>query len=62
MHLYPTQSLYFTKMNPVKNDWVNSLDKNKKEYEIMLDDDQLKSKFKTKDSFKNYLKKRIENC
>ena len=46
------------KMNPVKNDWVNSLDKNKKEYEIMLDDDQLKSKFKTKDSFKNYLKRK----
>ena len=44
--------------NAVKGDWVNSLLKDKQEFNIDVDDETLKIKFKTKQSFKTFLKRK----
>lgn len=48
--------------NLVKSDWVNSLNKDKEEFNIDFDDDMLKTKFKTKQSFKNFLKRKSKEA
>ena len=46
------------KLNPVKGDWVNDLDKDKIEFEIEYDDEEFKGMFKTKNTFKRFLRKK----
>ena len=46
------------KSDPVKGDWVIDLDNDKKEFEIDYDDEELKGMFKTKNTFKRFLRKK----
>ena len=46
------------KLDSVKDDWINFLNLDKKEFDIDLDDEKLIDLFKTKNSFKNFIKKK----
>ena len=45
---------------PVKGDWIKLLNNDKEIFEINISDDELIKKFKTKNSFKNFLKKKAK--
>jgi len=46
------------KNNLVKGDWVLQLNKDKKEFDLDLEDEAFKEKFKTKNSIKKFLSKK----
>ena len=44
------------KMVPVRQDWVLDLEKDKEEFGIVIEDSELKGKYKSRDSFKTFVK------
>ena len=45
---------------PVKGDWIHLLEKDKKEFDIVIEDDEMLERFKSKYSIKSYISKKAK--
>ena len=49
-------------MFPVRQDWVLDLEKDKEEFGIVIEDSELKGKYKSRDSFKTFVKSKAKEA